>query len=158
MTTTSKPKKLCWFSLYVFADKALLPTTRATNQGDFDVEPVKEIYYRNRAALIGALSEAFAIGNPKMDPPDKQTTPMEIRSKSKSWADLERKSIYFSIKCYPSEFWIKSWGRSPDGKWSDDLLLDMHIPTEHGLEAVADAIINHLNTRRDLPGLMSESA
>lgn len=158
-STVNKEKKLSWFGLYVLADRALLPTCVKTSQGDFDVEPIREFNYRNRDELLDAISKAVQKGNPLGDVPPienrKKQTPMEKLAKAKSWADLERKSIYFSIKVFPSSFAIKAWGRAPDGKWSDEeeTALDVRIPAETGIEAVADAILDHLSNRSDLPHL-----
>jgi len=159
---TKKEKKLCWFGLYVLADMAILPTCIKTSQGDFDVEPVQEIDYRNRADLVASIAKAVKVGNPQTDVPPaedrKKQTPMEKLAKAKSWADLERKSIYFSIKVFPSQFTIKAWGRASDGTWSDEnqTALDVKIPAEQGIEAVADAIIEHLKSRKDLPGVVTD--
>jgi len=56
---------------------------------------------------------------------------------------------------YPSNVRIESWGRAPDKIWSDEkeTSLDVRIPKEAGVEGVADAILNHLAERSDLPGL-----
>lgn len=160
-TTTKKEKKHCWFGLYILADRALLPTCIKTSQGDFDVEPIRELNYRSRSELLDALSEAIQKGNPPSDVPPlenrKKQTPLEKLAKAKSWADLERKSIYFSIKVFPSCFSVKAWGRAPDSTWSDenDTSFDARIPIEAGVEGIADAILDHLKTRSDLPGPMS---
>jgi hypothetical protein len=164
-TTVKKEKKLCWFGLYVLADRALLPTCVKTSQGDFDVEPIREFNYRNRHELLDAISKAVQKGNPQGDVPPienrKKQTPMEKLAKAKSWSDLEKKSIYFSIKVFPSAFSIKAWGRAPDGTWSDEneTSFDVRIPIEAGVEGLADAILDHLSKRSDLPGLpISQSA
>jgi hypothetical protein len=159
MTTVKKEKKLCWFGLLVLPEKALLPTCIETDQGDFDVEPIRQIDYRNRQDLVDAIENAISVGNPPGEAPSrekrKERTPMEKLAGAKSWADLERKSIYFSIKVYPSDFQIKSWGRASDGTWSDEkeTALDVKIPKEAGAEGIADAILEHLSQRNDLLGL-----
>lgn len=149
----------------MLADKGLIPTSAIIDTGVYrDIEPVREFDYRNKEALLAALQEIVATGNPQILGPqgnyEAPKTPMEVIAKAKSWADLERKSIYFSLDCYPSEYSVKSWGRAANGTWGeeDNLALDIRVPVDKGLKAVADAIINHLGTRRDLPGLMSASA
>jgi len=154
-----KEETLCWFGIYVLADKALLPTCVHTEQGHFDTEPIREFDYRNRSALIEAIDSAMKAGNPEADVPplenQKKMTPMEKLAGAKSWKDLERKSIYFSIMVHPSNVRIEAWGRAPDKAWSDekDTSLDVRIPTEAGAGAIADAILEHLRTRKDLPGM-----
>lgn len=157
--STQKEKKLCWFGLLVLPDRALLPKCIKTSYGDFDVEPVREVDYRRRSDLIDALNNAIAIGNPPGDVPEyrlkKGPSLLETLIGAKSWADLERKSIYFSIKIFPSYYSVKSWGRALDGKWTEeeDTVLDVTISAEKGVDAIADAILEHLKTRTDLPGL-----
>ncbi len=157
--STQKEKLLCWFGLLVLADKALLPTRIKTSRGDCSVEPIRQIDYKNREDMIDAIKNAISIGNPKGEVPEyvlkKGPTPMEPLAKAKSWADLERKSIYFSIDIFPSTFRVESWGRASDGTWSDenDKVLDMEIPAEKGPQAIVDVILEHLKTRTDLPGM-----
>jgi hypothetical protein len=157
--STQKEKKLCWFGLLVLSDRALLPKCIKTSHGDFDVEPVREVNYRNRSDLIDALNSAIAIGNPSGDVPEyrlkKGPSLLETLIGAKSWADLERRSIYFSIKIFPSCCSVKCWGRGPDGKWAgeEDTILDTIIPVERGTAEIADVILEHLKTRTDLPGL-----
>lgn len=157
-----KEKSLSWHGLYVLADSALLPTRIETEQGDFDVEPIRKFDYWSRTALIEALSAAFKTGNPESEVPPlenkKKCTPMEKLAGAKSWADLERKSIYFSITVYSSSVRLESWGRASDGSWSDEkeTALDTTIPVSAGVEGVADTILAHLKTRGDLPGLVAD--
>lgn len=155
-----KEKLLCWFGLIVLADKALLPTRIRTSRGDCSVEPIRQIDYRDRDDLIEAIRNAIRIGNPPGEVPEyvlnRTATPIEALIKAKSWADVERKSIYFSTEIFPSFYCIKCWGRACDGKWSDeqDTVLDVRIPAEKGPAEIANVILEHLKTRTDLPGLM----
>jgi len=161
-SAVKKEKKLCWFGLYVLADKALLPTCIKTRQGDFDVEPIQELDYRNRMELVDCIARAVQIGNPSAEVPPienrKKQTPMERLANAKSWADLERKSIYFSIKVFPSRYSVKAWARAADGTWSDEdkTCLDVSISAQDGPEGVADAILDHLKSRKDLPGVVTD--
>ena len=158
-SSIQKEKKICWFGLLVLVDIALLPTCIKTDEGDFDVEPIRKIDYGNRADLVDAITNAIHKGNPSGEVPEYQLKklqpPMEKLANAKSWADLERKSIYFSIKVFPSAFSIKSLGRAPDGSWSgeQETALDVTIPASTGAEGIADEILEHLKTRKDLPGL-----
>lgn len=159
MTNAKKEKSVCWLSLLVLADKALLPTSTKTNQGHFAMEPIQQVDYRNRSELVQALQKALDIGNPVGEAPprekQKERTPMEILAKAKSWLDLERKSIFFSIMVFPSDIHIEAWGRASNGAWSDEkeTVLDVRIPAASGAEGIADIVLEHLKTRTDLPGL-----
>ncbi|MBZ0187956.1 MAG: hypothetical protein K8F91_17040 [Candidatus Obscuribacterales bacterium] len=155
----TKEKTLAWLSLVVLSDRALLPLDIKTNQGYFAVEPIQELDYRNRSALVEGLISALQKGNPERDVPDwwtkKEQTPMEKLAKAKSWRDLEKKSIYFSILVHELDIRIEAWGRASNGAWSDekDTVLDVRIPASSGAEGIADVILEHLKTRKDLPGL-----
>lgn len=159
MTNPTKEKSICWLSLLVLADKAILPTSVKTNQGNFAMEPIQQIDYRNRSELVQALQKALSIGNPTGEAPpsekQKERTPLEVIAKAKSWLDLERKSIFFSIMVFPSDIHIEAWGRASNGAWSDekDTALDVRIPASSNAEGIADVILDHLKTRTDLPGL-----
>jgi hypothetical protein len=158
MTSVKKEKKLCWFGLLVLPGRALLPTRTETDQGDFDVEPIRQIDYRNREDLADAIANAIRVGNPPGEAPSrekqKDRTPMEKLANAKSWVDLERKSIYISIKIYPSEVLIESPERAGDGSWSGEKdALSVRVPKEAGAEGIADVILEHLSQRTDLPGL-----
>jgi hypothetical protein len=158
MTTTKKEKKLCWFGVYVLSDRALLPTCIETDQGDFDVEPIRQIDYRNPQDLADAIANAILVGNPPGEAPprenQKERTPMEKLANAKSWIDLERKSIYISIKVYPSEVLIESPEKAGDGSWSDEKdALSVRVPKEAGAVGIADVILKHLGQRTDLAGL-----
>ena len=121
---TEKERSVSWHGMYVLADRALLPTRIETAQGDFDVEPIRQFDYRNRTELIEALAAAISTGNPCAEVPPlenkKKSTPMEKCAGAKSWVDLERKSIYFSITVYPSNVRVEAWGRASDKSWSDE--------------------------------------
>lgn len=154
------PQLRCWLGLYVSADKALLPTKYETDAGfHYSSDPIHEFDNRDKTALTIALREAMRVGNPVIPAPSrdelKKRTAMERLINAKSWKDLERKTIYFSIKCFDTEFRVVSWGRAPDGTWGPEKehVLDTSVLKEEGVEAVAEIIIAHLKTRTDLPGL-----
>jgi hypothetical protein len=159
MNNVREEKLLCWLSVLVLPDRALLPTTMATNQGHFSVDPIRQIDYRNRQELVDAIANAIKIGNPIGEAPSrekqKERTSLEKLVHAKSWADLERKSIFFSIEILSSDVQIVSWGRASDGTWTDEkeTSLDVRISKESGAEGVADVILEHLHQRTDLPGL-----
>lgn len=155
MKNSSEPKS--WQTLLLLCDKALIPTTYDTETGVLlSDEPFWEFDYTDKPTLLLALSEMISKGNPMMDTPDhqefKKRKATEKRAKASSWADLERKSICFSITCWPSEFVVKAWGRAPNGQWGPEKepALDIQIPAN--IEKLADAILEHLKTRTDLPG------
>lgn len=98
--------------------------------------------------------------NPLIDTPSpeqlKNKTAMEIRAKASSWTELQRKSIGFLIQCWKSDFVVEAWGRAQNGAWESENnpALSISIPVQSGVEAVADAILDHLKKRNDLPGMV----
>jgi len=162
MTTKQQKQLIGWLGLYVFNDKAMMPTLCETDEG-FHVEsdPVLEFDIRSREELVAALYEAIKRGNPLIPTPSpdalKQSVPvMQMRTKSKSWKEIERRTIHFSIEIFDENYLVTCSKRGADGLWSRDkeLALDVTVPRSLGPNAIADAIFAHLQTRTDLPGLM----
>lgn len=156
MKNSNEPKS--WQTLLILREKALIPTTYDTETGVLlSDEPFWEFEYTDRQALLQALSEVISKGNPMMETPDprefRKRKATEKRAKASSWADLERKSICFSITCWPNEYSIQAWGRAPSGEWGSEKepALDIRIPAD--TEKLVDTILEHLKTRTDLPGL-----
>jgi hypothetical protein len=168
----SREQAYAAFNLFVLADRAIIPTSADTpSRYTISIEPVQVFDYRDRATLKAALEQAISRGIPKIpEPPSSEIItdedgptglkdPIEPRYAGvANWDDLERKSIFFCIECYPSGYLIESWGRSTNGKWSDSLSLEVRLPASVGIDGLTDQIINHLKTRRDFPGLMSATA
>lgn len=158
----NEPQFKCGIGLYVLADRALMPTIKQAESGEYiDCEPYLAVDYGDPESLVTALKQALQTGNPPvLDINRKKPPAIQKLAGAKSWADLERKSIYFSVECWDSEFVVTAEGRGSDGCWNrqGDYLFEKHVPLENGIEAVADAILDHLKTRNDLPGLMSASA
>jgi len=172
MTKNEREKPYGDIEIYFLADRAIVPTTADTQSGfTISIEPVQVFNYGDKSRLLAALKTAADRGIQTVaDPPEDQINrdesnfpgfknpPVLKYAGVGSWDELERKSIYFSIECYPSGFLVDSWGRASDGKWSEEESLKLRLPASVGLNGVADEILNHLKTRRDLPGLMSASA
>lgn len=160
------------FNLFVLADRAIIPTSADTpSRYTISIEPVQVFDYTDRNALKAAIEQAISKGIPQVPdlPPNETITdeegisglrnPIELKYAGvHTWDELERKSIFFCIECYPSGYLVDCWDRARNGKWSENQSLDLRLPTSVGIDGLVDAILNHLETRRDLPGLMSASA
>lgn len=165
-----REKPHCSMGLVILPEKAILPTSAKTpSRFTIAIEPVQVFDYRDKGEFLAALKEAIDRGFPDvMDPPEEELiqhedgmpgfkNPIELKyADADSWDDLERKSIFLSIRCYPSQYLIESWGRAADRKWSDDKTLELRLPSDVGLEVVIDAILDHLRIRKDLPGLLMD--
>ncbi|MBZ0188009.1 MAG: hypothetical protein K8F91_17310 [Candidatus Obscuribacterales bacterium] len=161
-----REKPYCSMALYILRDKAVLPTSALTpSRFTISIEPIQVFDYQDKLQFLAALKNAIEQGFPKVpDPPAEELVqhedgipgfknpPVMKYVTADSWDDLERKSIFVSLECYPSQYLVESWGHSSDGKWSDDKLLELRLPSQVGLEVVIDAILDHLRTRNDLPG------
>lgn len=165
-----REKPLCSMGLLVLADKAILPTSAKTpSRFTISIEPIQIFDYHDRNQFLSVMKNAIDRGFPSVpDPPEEEliqhedgmpgfkNPPVLKYADTDSWDDLERKSIFLSIRCYPSQYLIESWGRAADRKWSDDKTLELRLPSDVGLEVVVDAILDHLRIRKDLPGLMMD--
>ncbi|MCA0315515.1 MAG: hypothetical protein LCH63_16990 [Candidatus Melainabacteria bacterium] len=161
-----REKLKCGVGFYLMADRAILPTEAITeNRLRVDIEPVTVFDYRNRAEFIAALEKAIAAGNPVVpNPTDEELQtcgdgfsefkePAGLKySGLPTWDELERKSILASIRCYPSGYLLEVFDRANDGKWSEDTALELRLPANVGLSGVVDAILDHLKSRKDIPG------
>lgn len=163
-----REKPYCTMGLEIFPDKAILPTSAKTpSRFTIAVEPVQIFDYQDKSQFLAALKTSIDRGIPQVpDPPEEELidfgdgipgfkNPVELKYAGiDTWDELEKKSIFVSLDCYPSQYLIESWGHGPDGKWSDEKLLELRLPSNVGLEVVIDAILDHLRNRRDLPGLV----
>ena len=162
-----REKPTCSMGFYILYDKAILPTSAQTpSRFTIAIEPVQVFDYHDKNAFLAAMKNAIERGYPIVqDPPEEELIhhddgmpgfkhpPVMKYAAIDSWDDLERKSIFVSVECFPSQYLIESWGHGADGKWSDEKLLELRLPTPIGVEVVVNSILDHLNNRRDLPGL-----
>jgi hypothetical protein len=155
----------CTITLYILADRAVMPTIARAEDGFYiDSEPVYEFDYSNLDALVNALSEAASRGNPKIQHPSQEQIVAEglkvgvkngvaeRYTDSKSWTALEKKSICITIEVWRTFYALTVWGRASNGTWGD-AAHKIEIPFDQGIIGLSHAIIDHLRTRTDLPGL-----
>lgn len=167
-----KEKAYGAFSLYIMAEKALIASQADTPMHlGMTVEPIEVFDYRNREEFLAVVKKAAARGIPQVEMPSEdqlywesngmpgRKNPPELKyAQVKTWDELERRSVYYSVDCYERGFVVISCGRDPNGLWNDETALELRMQADVGLEGVVDAIIQDLKTRKDLPGLMSASA
>lgn len=159
------------FNLFFLADRAVIPTSAKTpSRYTVSVEPVQVFDWHDKATLAAAIEKQIAFGIPQIPElkddeliftEDGQPTGLKNPIEPKyagvpEWDDLERKSIYFSIQCFPSGYLVDSWKRAADGKWSEEQSLELRLPASVGLSGLVDAIWGHLQTRKDLPGVVTD--
>ena len=166
-----REKPYAKLGIYIMPDKAIMPTIADTpGMWSCDIEPIELFDFHNRNDFVAACKRAIERGIPQIPMPtedemyyDEQGPAMKEPvilkyTKLSNWDELEHKSILISIKCYPSGFVLRSWGHSKNGKWSDDKTLDEVLDTKIGIEGVVDTILEHLKTRKDLPGMNFEQS
>jgi len=163
-----REKPFCSMGLYILPDKAVLPTSALTpSRFTIAIEPIQVFDYHSKNEFLSAIKKSIDRGYPMVaDPPQDELVqnedgmpgfkdpPVLKYVNADNWDDLERKSIFVSLDCYPSQYLIESWGRAADQKWSEDKTLELRLPASVGLEVVIDAILDHLRIRKDLPGLV----
>lgn len=163
-----REKPYCSMGLIVLPDKAILPTSaRTPSRYTISIEPVQVFDFQDKDQFLAAIKNAIERGYPSVSepPPEDLVTfedgmpgfknPVELKyADARSWDDLEKKSVFVSLDCYPSQYLLESWGKASDGRWSNDKLLELRLPSTVELSVVVDAILDHLKTRRDLPGLI----
>lgn len=157
------------FNVYFLSDRAVIPTSADADSGyTVAVEPVQVFNWQDKAALVAAIEKQIAFGIPQIPGLrdeelifDDEGEPIGLRNPIEpkyagvsDWDDLERKSIYFSVQCFPSSYLVDSWKRAADGKWSEEQSLELRLPSSAGLAGLVDAIWEHLKSRKDLPGVM----
>lgn len=166
----TREKPYAEFNLFILADRAIMPTSADTpSRFTISIEPVQVFDYRDRQALTAAIEQSISVGIPVVaDPPEDEleqfadgmpgfkNPPVLKYAGITSWDELERRSICFSVQCYPSGFLVDCWGRAQNGKWSEEQSLDLRLPSTIGVTGLVDAILEHLKTRKDLPGLMMD--
>lgn len=162
-----RAKPYCNLEIIIMADKAIMPTdARTPSRWHLSVEPVEVFDYRNRADFVAASKRAISRGIPEVTMPSENEmywdeqgpalkNPLELKYANVStWDELEQRSIHASIECYDRGFLVESWGRDKNGKWSDEKALELRLEPEVGIDGAIDALLEHLKTRRDLPGLV----
>lgn len=161
---TEKP--YCDLGIFIMVDKAIMPTdARTPSRWHLSIEPVEVFDYHNPVDFIAACKRAISRGMPEVPMPSEDQMywdeqgpamkePITLKYANVStWDELERKSIYVTIECYHRGFLVESWGRAKSGKWSDEKVLQLRLEPNVGIEGAVEAVLEHLNTRRDLPGM-----
>lgn len=159
------------FNLFFLADRAVIPTSgKPPSRYTVSIEPVQVFDWHDKAALAAAIEKQLAIGIPQIPElndkelifdqdgqPNGLKNPVEPNYAGVStWDELERKSIYFSVQRFPSGYLVDSWKRAADGKWSEEQSLELRLPASVGVSGLVDAIWAHLQTRKDLPGVVTD--
>lgn len=158
------------FNVFFLPDRAFIPTSADTpSRYTVSIEPVQVFNYHDKAVLTEAIEKQISMGIPKAPNPredelilDKDgmpaglKSPLELKYAGTSWDEFERNSIHFCVECYPSGYVVDCWGRASDGKWSDEQSLELTLPASVGVSGLVDAIWAHLQTRKDLPGVVTD--
>lgn len=157
--TTKKPILEAVSGFYLTSDLAYMPTDMDTEAGYFvESAPVKVFDAFDRSALAEALEGALSrpntvIPTPKTAPKDLVIGPYIGISTQK---ELEQKTVYISVVRLDTGFRIESLRKAPDGTADrqGSKAIDTVLPRETTYEQLAAAIIEHLKSRKDLPGAL----
>jgi hypothetical protein len=157
MNTTNKPTLEALSGFFVAADSAYMPTLKDTDAGYFIAkEPVIKFDAFNASELVEVLKHSLSkpndvIAAEHMPPKDLVMAPYISVSTQKQ---LEQKTVYISIKRLDTGFRIESPRKSSDGTTDrkGPKAIDTVLPPETTYEQLAAVIIEHLKSRKDLPG------
>lgn len=155
--STTKPILEAVSGFYVAADAAYMPTQKDTDAGYFICkEPVKRFNAFDCDELAAALRQSLSSPNEiipadPMPPKDLVMAPYIGVSTQKQ---LEQKTVYISVVRLDTGFRIESLRKASDGTADREgpKAIDTVLPRETTYEQIAAAIIEHLKSRRDLPG------
>lgn len=147
-----------WIALYVTNRLGFIPTEALTNAGFYlQVEPVRQVNYWDLDELTAALQSALENGNPEITvPPGVQHHEFVMgRYLSVSGQeDFEKATIPIRIEENDDHYSVRSWKKLANGKWEGEknLALNCVVAKSNGARGIAEAIIEHLKSRKDLPG------
>lgn len=70
-----------------------------------------------------------------------------------SLLEMEKKTVFINVFVRDNEYELSILGRAGTGRWdyNPPYALKISIPKEKGLEALAQAIVEHIQSRKDLP-------
>lgn len=156
------------FLICVLADAALLCTTHRCNVSQYKIsggfytgwmlffgEPFIEFNWQDRSVFSSVLRQALLSGNPNRVGPlveRGQRTALEIRTKSRSWSEFEKKSIGISLEVYEQHCQLTVYAKHcRGGSWLDYDQFERKVAIEKSEEEIADILIEHLSNRLDLP-------
>lgn len=148
-----------WIALYVTDRLGFIPTEALTNAGFYlQVEPVRQVNYWDLDELTAALQNALENGNPEITvPPGVQQHEFVMgRYLGVSGQDeFEKATIPVRIEEQDDHYTVRSWKKLASGKWENpkNLALNCVVAKSAGAKGIAAAIIEHLKSRRDLPGM-----
>lgn len=153
-----KDKPICCLTVYAISkDRGFVPTLAEAPKGGCYVimPPVEWCQLDLVDGLTKVLERAIERGNPEIDLTWEEagrTTTVDDLLKTSSELEVERQTISFSISCWEDELYVFCYARAKNGRYDHNKhALDVYIPADKGIRAVAEAIIEHLKTRDDLP-------
>ena len=158
-TSAQKPKLIAHTGFYIASDAAYAPTIKDTDAGYFlEKEPVKIFNPYDASALTDVLRDRLSSPNEVISAPPIAPKSLVVGDllRISTQAELERKTVFMSVTRLDTGFRIESQPKKSDGTWDRkaDRLIDCYLPVTTTYEQLAAAIIEHLKSRKDLPGSM----
>ncbi|MBA4049806.1 MAG: hypothetical protein C0464_02225 [Cyanobacteria bacterium DS2.008] len=146
-------------SIYaVSKQRGLLPTWAFSDKagGFVAVAPYRWCQLDSAAALAGVFSSTLAAPVKEVDLSFEEamkTTEIEHYLGLHSGKELERKTVSITISVESDKFDVHALGRAASGGWdyNEPYALKLDIPREKGMEALAQAVVDHIQSRKDLP-------
>ncbi len=140
-------------SIYVWRGKAYVPATgRVVGGGAFvAIDPVLEVEVE-KEPLVDAIKSSLSTGHPPLpdrsrDEWDKVVSPVLVATGARSWNELYRKALVYTIEWGPKGVFLEFPLRAPRGGWVSDpekrRLFDAEVDIEH----IVDVILKDIAAR-----------
>jgi hypothetical protein len=117
--------------------------------------PIQEIPLNDASVLASLLEEYVAKGVPEVDMTFEEAEKglfVKQMLGVQSDAELDKLAVPIDVSVEPDEFELRSLARTKNKRWNfDEKALNTKIPRSEGFLAVANAIVDHVRNRADLP-------
>lgn len=120
------------------------------------VGPYSSCNLSSVSSLAKALGEYLKENIQEVDMPFEEvqnTKELEQVLGVNSLMEMEKKTVFINVFVRDDEYELSILGRAGTGRWdyNQPYALDLKIPKASGLEALAQAIVDHIQSRKDLP-------
>ena len=134
-------------SIYVWQGKAYVPTNgRVVGGGAFvAIDPILEAELQ-KDQLLGAIKSVLALGHPPLPDRsrrewDQQVSPILAATGARSWSELYRRGLVYTIEWGPDGVFLEFPRRAPKGGWISDREKRRQFAPDVDLGDIVDVIL-----------------
>lgn len=138
--------------------KGLLPTWGFSNKAGCYVPqaPFRACDFGSIKSLVEVLSDYLASDVPEVDmtfDDVRKSRAVQVALGVSSSDEVQKATVSMDVEVGADSYDLVSLRRASNGRWdsNEPYALNQKIPKEQGLEAVAQAIVDHIQSRKDLP-------